>query len=112
MGMHLACFVLLLTTRTDGTILEVDVAAMSYYSKKPNLATFEYTIAPMEMAVEDVNWHFRGSLHFNLILVYDRRHDSCPQFLDDSTGMVAKWYYTQRRPENVSLSVLVSPGTF
>ena len=69
-------------------------------------------IIPMEMAVADMNALFRETIRFNLETVYDRRHANCPQYLEDAVDVPARWYYRQRRPENVSLSVVVSPGGY
>ena len=65
----------------------------------------------MQMAVEDVNIRFNESIHFNLDLVYDSNHTiDWRQYLDDAEDVAARWYYRKRRSENVSVSVVVSPG--
>ena len=93
-----------------GDMLEVDVAVLGVLGYSPNLGPLHYNVAPRELAVENVNSQFNGSLHFNLELVYNSRHQSCSQYIDDVTDMAASWYYRKRRAENVSLSVVVSPG--
>ena len=104
------CFLTLLTALADGNVLEVDIVAFGYFGNPPNLAFLYYHTAPMELAVESLNSDLNGSMHFNLDFVYDKKHAGCGPYLDDVTDMAARWYYKNRRPENVSLSVVASPG--
>ena len=109
--MQLIHLILILPVVTNA-ILEVDIAAIGCFSRPPFLASLDWNVAPMQMAVEDVNIRFNGSVHYNLDFVYDITHTAnWRQYLDDAEDVAAKWYYRKRRAENVSLSVVVSPGT-
>ena len=99
-----------LATCTGERVLEVDIAAIGYLANPLNLGALIYNAAPMEMAIEDMNSQYNDTIKFNLDLVYDARHSNCSQYLDDAVDVAARWYYRKRRPQNVSLSVVVSPG--
>ena len=91
-------------------LLEVDIVTFGHFGIPPNLASLYYHTAPMELAVEKLNSDLNGSIHFNIKFVYDYHHLGCGPYVEDITNMVAKWYYKECRPENVSLPVVVSPG--
>ena len=111
MDAFVCCLFALLTVPLSGKLLEVDIAFVGYLYHPINIAAMAYSVAPMEMAVEETNAVFNQSIHFNLDLVYNVHHKNVPQYLDDAHDVAARWYYRKRRPNNVSLSVVVSTCT-
>ena len=92
-------------------ILEVDIAAMGMLREPRTLPSLAFNVAPMEMAVEEMNLFYNRSMHFNLDLVYDANHTDCSQYLYDAPRVAAEWYYKKKRPETQAMSVVVSPGS-
>ena len=97
-----------LLTTMEGKVLNVEIAAIGYYSHPQNLAALVYSLPAMELAIEEVNAKFNNSLQLTLKPIYNRRHANCPQYLDDVQDMAAKWYYLERQKD--VLSVVISPG--
>ena len=98
-------------TLAYGRVLNLDVAVIGCFSKPPFLASLDWHVAPMRMAVEAMNVRFNGSLKLNMDIFYEPRHTAnWLQYLDDASYLAARWYYRNRRPEKTSLSVVLSPG--
>ena len=100
----------IMSSITQCRVLEVDFAAFG--SNDTNaLASFVYTRPLIEMAVEDLNQQFNGTLKLSVRFISDDERLTCLEFESEAEDLFAKWYYQQRRPNREALSVVISPGT-
>ena len=76
------------------------------------LSSLLYMRAPYEIAVEDVNRIYNGTLAFSLRFETEIEATDCQKLLDNAERVAAQAYYRyiKREISNTSLFVLSAPG--
>ena len=99
---------ILSTTIVQG--FEVDLAVFGFRSKTV-MASMPFFQPPLEVAVEDANAQYNGTIKFNARFIADAESMQCSDYADEVSRKVAHWHYRDRRPDSEALSVVISAGT-
>ena len=107
---ELPAVLLYILSVASGQPFQVDIATFGFTTKNV-LASLPFAQPPIELAVEDVNSHYNGTLQFNVRFISEPSLLDCKVYSEEVSKLVAEWFYKERRPENEALSVVVSSGT-
>ena len=89
-------------------IVEVEIATFGFMSPRI-LASLNFIQPPIELAVDDMNDRYNGSIHFSVRFIsFDNKPTDCQTYVQDVAFMVSRWYYIERRTGTIP--IIVSDG--
>ena len=79
------------------------------YNSTAHLNTLTYMRPFLDVAVEDANARYNGSVHLTIDYVTESGVRNCIELMDNIERMTSQWYYTKAKRGDV-VSVLSSTG--